>query len=281
MRKAALWAAAGVTAVAVHRCAAFVKAMSSVAPELRTPAMAAASIPYNRLALPLLRLAYSFRSQPGPGVTQTKHYVGDEGVPTLVLTPADSAAPRPAVLWLHGGGMVAGSAGIEAQPAGRLVRDIGVVVASPDYRLAPENPFPAALDDCMAVLHWMRQHCAALGIDPDRIAVCGMSSGGGLAAAVAQRAHDEGISLRAQALSYPMIGPRCATTMPAGAGWRGHRRPTGTHGPLIWGASRARRTLPSTPRRLGAPTSPGWRRRGSGSETSTFSTRRTSPMPRS
>ena len=210
MRKAALWAAAGVTALAVHRCAAFVKAMSSVAPELRTPAMAAASIPYNRLALPLLRLSYSFRSQPGPGVTQTKHYVGDEGVPTLVLTPADSAAPRPAVLWLHGGGMVAGSAGIEAQPAGRLVRDIGVVVASPDYRLAPENPFPAALDDCMAVLHWMRQHCAALGIDPDRIAVCGMSSGGGLAAAVAQRAHDEGISLRAQALSYPMIDDRTA-----------------------------------------------------------------------
>ncbi len=83
-------------------------------------------------------------------------------------------------------------------------------MVSPDYRLAPENPFPAALDDCMATLKWMGKHADELGIDPDRIAVYGVSAGGGLAAAVAQRAFDEGIPLRAQALVYPMIDDRTA-----------------------------------------------------------------------
>jgi acetyl esterase/lipase len=68
------------------------------------------------------------------------------------------------------------------------------------YRLAPENPFPAGLDDAMTTLAWMRGHVDELGIDADRIAVTGISGGGGLAAAVAQRSHDEGIALRAQGL---------------------------------------------------------------------------------
>ena len=91
-----------------------------------------------------------------------------------------------------------------------MAREIGAVVVSPDYRLAPENPFPAALDDCMATLKWMAKHADELGIDPDRIAVYGVSAGGGLAAAVAQRSFDEGIALRAQALGYPMLDDRTA-----------------------------------------------------------------------
>jgi acetyl esterase/lipase len=201
-------AAAGVGALAIRRIAALRRSLEAVAPELRTPAMVAASIPVNPLALPVLRMAYSFRSNPGPRVAMTDRHAADTPVHTLVLTPTDFPAPRPAVLWLHAGAMVAGTAQMEAQPAGRLVRDLGVVVVSPDYRLAPENPFPAALDDCMATLHWMREHADELGIDRDRIAVCGASSGGGLAAAVAQRAHDEDIRLRAQALIYPMIDDR-------------------------------------------------------------------------
>ena len=74
-------------------------------------------------------------------------------------------------------------------------------MVSPEYRLAPENPFPAGLDDCMATLKWMVKHADELGIDIDRIAVCGASAGGGLAAAVAQRAFDEGIRLRVQGSS--------------------------------------------------------------------------------
>ncbi len=114
------------------------------------------------------------------------------------------------MLWIHGGGMIVGTPQFEAMGCGRLARDLGVVVVSPDYRLAPEHPFPAALDDCMATLRWMRDHADELGVDPDRIAVMGASAGGGLSAAVAQRSHDEGITLRAQVLVYPMLDDRSA-----------------------------------------------------------------------
>jgi acetyl esterase/lipase len=106
--------------------------------------------------------------------------------------------------------MVTGSPQFEARGSGRLARELGAVVVSPDYRLAPEHPFPAALDDCMATLRWMREHSRQLGVDPDRIGVAGSSAGGGLSAAVAQRAYDEGITLRAQVLVYPMIDDRAA-----------------------------------------------------------------------
>jgi acetyl esterase/lipase len=202
-------AAAAASALAVRRVIAMRRAMLAVAPELRGPSMVIATILFNFAPVSIRRKAFSFRSDPGLGVTMADHSAGD-GVGVLVLTPTDRSAPRPAVLWLHGGAMVTGTAHFEAQPAGRLVRDIGAVVVSPDYRLAPENPFPAALDDCMSALHWMRQHADELGIDADRIAVCGASSGGGLAAAVAQRSFDEGIPLRAQALVYPMIDDRTA-----------------------------------------------------------------------
>ena len=91
---------------------------------------------------------------------------------------------------------------------GQLVRELDAVVVSPDYRLAPEHPFPAALDDCMATLLWIRENADMLGVDPDRIAVGGTSAGAGLATIVAQRCHDEGISLRAQALVAPMLDDR-------------------------------------------------------------------------
>ena len=103
-----------------------------------------------------------------------------------------------------------GSPQFELPIIGGLARELGAVVVSPDYRLAPEHPFPAALDDCMATLEWMRAHADELGIDPDRIAVGGASGGGGLSAAVAQRSRDAGIPLRAQALLYPMLDDRTA-----------------------------------------------------------------------
>jgi acetyl esterase/lipase len=96
----------------------------------------------------------------------------------------------------------------ESPLTARLARELGAIVVSPDYRLAPEHPFPAALDDCMATLSWMRAHADDLGIDPGRIAAAGASAGGGLSAAVAQRSHDEGVALRAQALVYPMLDDR-------------------------------------------------------------------------
>jgi acetyl esterase/lipase len=150
------------------------------------------------------------RTPTARGVTVARRRVaGSEPVTVFVATPTEpSPHRRPGLLYIHGGGMIMGSPQMENLVSTALARELAAVVVSPDYRLAPEHPFPAPLDDCMAALNWMRDHAAELGIDPDRVAVTGASAGGGLAAAVAQRAHDEGIWLRAQALVYPMIDDR-------------------------------------------------------------------------
>jgi acetyl esterase/lipase len=210
MRKAAAVAAAGLGLVAVHRYAALRKSLTAASPELRTLAVLVTRIPMNALTLPLIRLVMSIKSQPVAGVVLTEHTVRDRATEVLVLTPTGRSVHRPAVLFLHGGGMCAGSAQLEIDPAARVAQATGAVVVLPNYRLAPENPFPAGLDDCMATLRWMVEHADELGIETGRMAVCGTSAGGGLAAALAQRAVDDGIPLRAQALVSPMLDDRTA-----------------------------------------------------------------------
>ncbi|MGC0334137.1 acetyl esterase [Streptomyces sp. SAI-170] len=114
-----------------------------------------------------------------------------------------------AVLWLHGGGFVMGDARTEHPWAARLAHGSGAVVISVSYRLAPEDPFPAALDDAYAVLAWTAEHAAELGVDPERIAVGGHSAGGGLAAALALRARDEqGPAICFQVLNQAQLDDR-------------------------------------------------------------------------
>ncbi|WP_231513590.1 alpha/beta hydrolase [Mycobacterium paragordonae] len=210
MKRLAAVAAVVPAALAVRRYRAARDAMADVAPDLRSPLLP--FMPSTRRAglLPLFRLSSRIRTPSGPGVTVAERRVGELAVPVMVTAPTEVQPPRPAVLWIHGGGYIVGSPRLEAFGTARLARDLGVVTVSPDYRLAPEHPFPAALDDCMAVLRWMRDNADELGIDPARIAVMGASAGGGLAAAVAQRSHDEGIGLRAQVLVYPMLDDRTA-----------------------------------------------------------------------
>lgn len=186
-------------------------AMAAVAPELRSPVLPLLPDSYTSLTFPLARLGMRLSTKPGTGVTVMERYVDSEpAVRVLVTTPSTVGTGRPAVLMIHGGGMVLGSPQFEAFAAGRLARELDAVVVSPDYRLAPEHPFPAPLDDCMATLRWMLSRTDELGIDADRIAVAGSSAGGGLSAAVAQRSTDEGIALRAQVLVYPMLDDRTA-----------------------------------------------------------------------
>ncbi|MBB5959807.1 acetyl esterase/lipase [Saccharothrix tamanrassetensis] len=117
-----------------------------------------------------------------------------------------------AVVWLHGGGFVMGTVDTEHPWAARIAESSGAVVISVGYRLAPEHPFPAALDDAWAVLAWTVGHAAELGVDPERIAVGGHSAGGGLAAGVALRARDEqGPPIRFQLLSQPGLDDRQET----------------------------------------------------------------------
>jgi acetyl esterase len=124
------------------------------------------------------------------------------------LDPAPDATPdgRPTLLFVHGGGWVIGDLDTHDNQARRLCRDVGAVVVSVDYRLAPEHPWPAAVEDCWAALAWVADHVADLGGDAGRIAVAGDSAGGNLAAVLARRSRDAGApALAAQLLIYPGI----------------------------------------------------------------------------
>ena len=111
----------------------------------------------------------------------------------------------PVVAFFHGGGWVLSSVEGHDSLARRIAKRSGALVVSVEYRLAPEYPFPAPHDDCWAVTRWLSEHAGELGGDPTRLAVAGDSAGGNLAAGVALRARDEGISLAFQLLVYPCI----------------------------------------------------------------------------
>ena len=121
----------------------------------------------------------------------------------------DRPRPSGALLWIHGGGFVLGHPAYYHDVCSRLVAELGIVVVSVDYRLAPENPFPAGLEDCYTALAWLHSSAAELGVDPARVAVGGDSAGAGLSAALAQLAHDRGeVPVRFQLLIYPMLDDR-------------------------------------------------------------------------
>jgi acetyl esterase/lipase len=116
-----------------------------------------------------------------------------------------------ALFWIHGGGYVIGRAAQDDRLCSVTAQALGFNVVSVEYRLAPKHPFPAALDDCHAGWRWLQQHAPELGIDAARITMGGESAGGGLAAGLAQRIHDEGgIQPMAQWLICPMLDDRTA-----------------------------------------------------------------------
>lgn len=117
-------------------------------------------------------------------------------IPVRIYRPGGRGAAA-TVLWFHGGGWITGSLHTGDVIARELAAATGAVVVSIDYRLAPEHPFPAGMDDAVAGLTWARATVAELGGDLDRLAVAGDSAGGNLAAATALRARDEGIRSRA------------------------------------------------------------------------------------
>ncbi|WGX96982.1 alpha/beta hydrolase fold domain-containing protein [Nocardioides sp. L-11A] len=165
--------------------------------------------------LALLRRLYPDAAEPAPGVDVETHR--PDGVPVFVHRPSGPASgPRPALLWFHGGGLIAGTAVADHALCGRLAVELEVVVVAVDYRLAPEHPFPAALDDGATALAFLRSAADRLGVDPARIAVGGASAGGGLAASLAQRSHDRGEPpLAFQLLVYPMLDDRTTLRRPA------------------------------------------------------------------
>ena len=127
-------------------------------------------------------------------------------IPIRVYRPAAAAATAPCVLYFHGGGFMKGNLDSSDTVAWGLAEGTGAVVVSVDYRLAPEEPYPAAFDDCYAVLAHVAEAPAEFGIDPARVAVCGDSAGGNLAAAVTLAARDRtGPAIVGQVLIYPCL----------------------------------------------------------------------------
>jgi acetyl esterase/lipase len=137
---------------------------------------------------------------------------GSPDLPIRIYTPARRTTSVGALLFFHGGGYVLGTLDNEELRCVHFAGRVNCVVVSPDYRLAPEHPFPAAFDDCYRTLSWLVDEGPRLGVDVGRIAVGGISSGGGLAASLAQRARDEhGPELALQLLLYPTLDSRLRT----------------------------------------------------------------------
>jgi acetyl esterase len=134
------------------------------------------------------------RTVPGPG--------GD--IPVRIYVPTTEPGPRPVLVYFHGGGWVIGDLETHDSTVRALASGSGATVVSVDYRLAPEHPFPAPLDDCLAAVRWVADHGAEIDVDPARLAVAGDSAGGNLAAAVVLALRDTGPALRAQVLVYPV-----------------------------------------------------------------------------
>ena len=136
-------------------------------------------------------------------------------------TKRDSA-PGSAVVYAHGGGMVAGSVATYDRYVANYVEQTGVPFLSVDYRMAPDVTGTTLVDDCFAALRWFIDRADDFGVDPDRIGIMGDSGGGGVAAGVAIAARDSGLKLTKQILIYPMLDDRNIEPDPeivAFAGW--------------------------------------------------------------
>ena len=144
------------------------------------------------------------RAIPGPD--------DESELPVRIYTPTDHDGERPGLLYIHGGGFVVGNLDTEHASAAMIARQIGAVVVSVDYRLAPEHPWPVGIEDCYAALGWFHEHAKSLKVDRERIGVMGQSAGGGLAAALALLARDRnGPALCFQYLGIPELDDRLET----------------------------------------------------------------------
>ena len=145
------------------------------------------------------------RSVPGPE--------GAPEVPVRLYRPSDApAGPLPCVVELHGGGFLFGDIEMMDPWCQQVAAQAKALVVAVEYRLAPEHPFPAGIEDCYAALCWTAANASELGIDPERIAIAGQSAGGGLAAGTALMARDRGgPSLCFQLLEIPELDDRLDT----------------------------------------------------------------------
>jgi acetyl esterase/lipase len=190
------------------------KGLSEIHPQLRAIARVSPKFSYSRKNLWLInRLISLIPASRAPDLRIENVFIpaedGDTTIRLRIYTPKSAVKSMPALLWLHGGGYVLGKPEMDDRSCIDYVQRLGIMVVSIDYRHAPRHPFPAGLDDCTSALQWVGTQAEHLGIDTKRIAIGGVSAGGGLAAALAQRAHDQlEIKPIFQLLVYPMLDDR-------------------------------------------------------------------------
>jgi len=142
--------------------------------------------------------------------SEQRSVVTQDGAVDVYVYRKTARPSQPALLWIHGGGYLLGSA--QDERARVIAAELDITVVSVEYRLAPEHPFPAGPEDCYATLEWMIREAGSLGIDPARLAIGGASAGGGMSAGVALMNRDRANHpLRLQLLLYPMIDNLHAT----------------------------------------------------------------------
>ena len=182
--------------------------LDKVDPELKASLEAFPGFDISADFLPIIRQFPAQPARPTPNYEEV--FIGaagdDEPLRCLIIDPLPDEENRPALLYYHGGGFVFGSPEITLPTAQKLAEDIGCLIILLDYRLAPEHPFPAALEDGLSVLSWLEANAERLRLDKTRIAIGGDSAGGGhavvLTAAVQAK---DGIKPSSLFLAYPML----------------------------------------------------------------------------
>jgi acetyl esterase/lipase len=168
--------------------------IAAVFPDL--PPLDLTDIPAARTVMMDMLAAANEGAAPSPAVTRTDHMVpGLDGAPDVRVRhyrPAGQSGTVPCLYWIHGGGHVLGQIEQDDPMMDHIVETVGCAAVSVDWRRPPDHPFPAPMDDCYAGLSWTHRSAADLGVDPDRIAIGGASSGGGSAAGLALLARDRG-----------------------------------------------------------------------------------------
>ncbi len=174
-------------------------------PDLRSWARVLPKAPIRATTLPLIRVSSRMQKRFANRGTVVLTTAG--GIEIRLHRPTKPAAdPAPALLWMHGGGFVIGTAAQDDTLCRRLADTLGITVAAVEYGLSPEHRYPAALEQCYSALTWLAN---LPSVDADRIAIAGGSAGGGLAAQLAFLARDRGeITVAAQHLVYPMLDDR-------------------------------------------------------------------------
>jgi acetyl esterase len=167
--------------------------------------------PVEELAPEQQRANYEVLAKEQFGEVDEMHAVEDidaGGVPARVYRPVETDEPSLGLIYFHGGGLVVGSLDTHDGVTRALAKRTPCVVVSVDYRLAPEHPYPAAIQDAWTAARYVSEHASELGLDPERIGVAGDSMGGTLATIVARKGRDAGMPFAAQLLIYPATTSR-------------------------------------------------------------------------